>query len=196
MGERVDEKVHQDLEAAEKALSEGRYDAADHLLDLAAHGGAEPLHISELGRRVRAAKARHEQRVRSSVRIGFLLALAGYVILSTRQPLGWTLKVWIVSAFVVIPVISGFFVGRRHAGERTRSRAFYDGARSGAYAMVCYATFHLLMLADHLQKDSTQLVDEYVAVIIAVIVFSALAGIVAGLASTAASFGRPRGDLA
>ena len=192
----ADETVHQELQNAEKALQQGRYDAADHLLDLAAHGGATPLLISDLGRRVRAARANHELRVRSSVRIGFCLAIAGYILLSMRQPLGWTQPIWILLAFLVIPGVAGLFVGRRHAGERTRSRAFYDGARSGVFAMACYTGFHVFKLADNLQKDNSQTVDEWVAAFIAIIVFSSIAGLVAGLASAAASLGRPKGEFA
>src|SRR5580700_7825026 len=165
-----DEKVHQELRDAEKALQEGRFNAADRLLDLAAHSGATPLHISDLGRRLRAARAAHDRGVRGSVRVGFLIALAGYLVLSAREPLGWTMHVWIVLAFVVIPSVAGLFVGRRHAGTRTRSLAFYDGVRSGVFAMACYAGIHVFTLANNLQKDNSQLVDEWVAAFIAVIV--------------------------
>jgi hypothetical protein len=191
-----DESVHQELQAAETALQQGRYDAAEHYLDLAAHGGATPLHISELGRRVRAARAKHELGVRSSVRICFVIALVGYAILSLKQPLGWTMPTWIALAFVIIPGIAGLIVGRRHAGERTRSLAFMDGARGGAFAMACYTGIHVFMLADNLQKDSNQLVDEWVAAFVAVIVFSIIAGAVAGLISVAASLFKPGGEPA
>ena len=45
------EEVHKELKAAEAAMNQCRYDAAFRLLDAAAHGGAEPLHISDMGRR-------------------------------------------------------------------------------------------------------------------------------------------------
>jgi ABC-type transport system involved in cytochrome c biogenesis permease subunit len=191
-----DETVHQELRDAEKALQESRFDTAEHLLDMAAHAGATPLHISDLGRRVRAARAMHDRGVRGSVRVGFLIALAGYLILSARQPLGWTPSVWIVLAFVVIPGVAGLFVGRRHAGTRTRSLAFYDGVRSGVYAMACYSAIHIFTLANNLEKDNSQLVDEWAAAFIVVIVYSIIAGGVAGMSSVAASFLRPRGDTA
>jgi hypothetical protein len=191
-----DEKVQMELRGAEKALQEGRYDAAEHLLDLAAHAGATPLHISDLGRRVRAARAKHELGVRSSVRISFFVALIGYAVLSAKQPLGWTMPVWFGLAFVAIPGIAGLVVGRRHAGERSRKLAFSDGLRGGACAMACYTGLHVFMLAENLQKDNSQLVDEWVAAFIAIIVFSVIAGLVAGVASVAASLVRPKGDPA
>lgn len=191
-----DEKVHQELKAADDALKQGRYEAADKLLDLAAKGGAEPRHISDLGRRLRAAKALHEKRVRTSVRSGFCLALAGYVVLSLRQPAEWRVPVWLALIFLVIPGLVGVFVGRRHAGERTRARAFYDGARCGAYSMVCYSGVHVLVLANRLQKDASQTIDEYVAGVLTVVVFSAIAGMVAGSMSAMASLVAPKGESA
>ncbi len=189
-----DEKVHQELQSAEKALSEGRFNAADRLLDLAAQSGATPLHISDLGRRLRAARANHDLHIRSSVRIGFVIALVGYIILSAREPLGWTTHVWIALAFFVVPFIAGLVVGRRHVGERTHKFAFCDGARSGFFAMACYTGFHVFTLASNLQKDNSQLVNEWVAALVDVIAFSIIAGIVAGITSALASYGRRRGD--
>ena len=129
----------------------------------------------------------HEKRVRGSVRIGFFIALVGYLILMPKQPLGWTTPVWLALAFVIIPAAAGLFVGRRHAGERSPAAAFRDGMRSGLYAMMFYAGVNVLMLADKLQKEPSQAIDEYFAGLLTVLVFSAAAGAVAGLVSAAVS---------
>lgn len=181
------EEVHKDLKAAEDAMNQCRYDVALRQLDLAAHAGAEPRHISDMGRKIRAAKAFHDRKVRGSVRLGFFIALVGYLILMMRQPIGWTTPVWITLGFVVIPCVAGLFVGRRHAGEQSAARAFSDGARSGLFAMMCYSAVNIVMLLDKLQKDSTQVGDEYFAAIIAVAAYSLAAGAVSGLASAAIS---------
>lgn len=191
-----DEKVVTELQAAERALNAGKFDEAERLLDLAAHGGATPLHISDLGRRVRAARIAHESHVGSSVWFGFFIALIGYAVVSSRQPDGWTKPVWLVLALAVVPGVAGLFVGRRHAGERSRAHAFMDGLKSGIWAMACYSGFNLLILADKLQKEASQSFDEYVAALLTVIVFSAIAGGVSGLISAAASLSRPRGKSA
>ena len=189
-----DEKVRQELRSADDAIRAGRYDVADHWLTLAAHAGAEPLHISELGRKLRLARAMHEANVGATVRIGFAVALVGYVAASCRQPVAWTIPVWLALIFLLIPGIAGAVVGWRHAGERTLSKTFMDGMRSGAWAMACYACFNLLVLGGHLQTESTQVGDEFVAGVFTVVLFTAAAGAISGIFSVAASRIFKRGD--
>ena len=128
--------------------------------------------------------------------MGFILGLIGYLILSTRQPVGWGPSVWYMLTFLAIPGITGLLVGWRHAGQRSMKHAFVDGAKAGAYSMACYAGFNLILLFNHLQKDETQLGDEFFAAAITTIMFSLLAGAITGVASVLASRILPKGASA
>lgn len=185
-----------ELTQADAAIQQGRFDAASRFLDRAAASGAEPRQIADLGRKLRYAMAQHERGVRGSVRIGFWLALVGYIVLSMRQPDEWTIRVWLAAEFLVIPIVAGVLVGMRHSGQRSRGRAFWDGARSGGIAMACYAAFNTLILAGNLHKPSSDAFDEYFAALLTVVLYGAAAGLVAGLASAGASRGAPKEEHA
>ncbi len=181
------EHVHQELIAAENALRKGRYDEADRHLNAAAHAGAPPERISDLGRKLRYARAHHAVRVKKSVRIGSLLGIGGYLLLSVKSPLGWGQTVWEALAFLVIPALMGLLIGRRHAGERTPGAAFADGLKAGLMAMALYASVHLISSGCALDKDAGDAGEEFVAGLFTFVLFSLLAGLVSGLISALSS---------
>lgn len=180
------------LAAVERALKQGRHDVAAQHLQTAAKHGADHGHVAREGARIKAAKAAHDRRVKASVRWGFFIALIGYLIVSSRQPLGWKIPVWTILIFLVIPGLVGLFVGLRHRGERAMDKAFWDGLRSVLWAMAIYATMNIVILAGHLGKDSTQMAGEDMAAFVTVVVFSVAAGAVAGIVSAIASRGKER----
>ncbi len=182
-----DEITHKELAAAEKALAEGRYDAAQRLLNKAAESGATPRHIQDLHRRIRTERVRHEFAVQNSVFGGFGIAFVGYLLLCIRQPLGWGIPLWLALAVGVVPCAAGGYVGRRHAGEREPGASFRDGAKSVAGAMVCYSGFSTLILVSRLQKGALQLGEEAFAALLTTALLTIVAAGMAGVASVAAS---------
>ncbi len=185
--------AQKDLQAAVDAIKKGRFDEADEALNRAAHDGGDPMRISDLGRQLRFARLAREGTVAVSVRIGFVIALIGYLIVSTRQPEGWKPGIWLMLILGVVPAVAGIFVGWRHAGERSVKFAFVDGFRASVFAMMLYSAANLIVLFDHLHKDYTQVGDEFFAAATTIVLFSIGAGVISGGISVVASHLLPRG---
>lgn len=181
------DRAHAELLAAEDALHKGRYDVADSHLDAAAHAGAPPQRISDLGRQLRYARAQHEQRVKTSVLIGMALGIVGYLIISVKPPLEWGLPLWGALIFLVVPGLTGLLIGRRHAGERTPQAAFRDGWRAGLWAMSLYTVIHLIGAGCRLDREGGEAGEEFFAGLLTLLLFSVVAGLVSGMISALSS---------
>jgi hypothetical protein len=176
------EDIHAALIACERALSGGHYREAERHLAHAAHLGASPQEVTRLGHAITEVHKAQNRRISSNYGKGLVLGFLGYLLLSVQQPLGWTLPLWILLAFLVIPGIVGVLIGSAHGPAQTAREIFRMGMKGAGWPMAFYTAVTLLILSPRLVRMEN-IGQEFLAGALVTLVYALLAGGVAGLAS-------------
>lgn len=175
------EAANRAIHAAQESLAAGHFREARHHLSEAENLRADSQTLRRLRNGIKQAESAQTGHRRRNVWIGFGLGCIGYLILSLRQPLGWTIPVWALLAFLVVPICIGLTVGRGmgyDAGPGPRFRGWF---RACSLVMFLYTAFNLMIVRYNIGSGDTGqvfLVGLFVSVI-----YALLAGLVAGLAS-------------
>jgi hypothetical protein len=183
---------------AEHALARGRFNDARRLMGeargLGAKGVKDPR-LTQLQKAIKEAEAGQAKRARVGPWAGLGVGLLAYLLVSAAQPPAWGIPVWALLAFVVVPGIIGYTTGRVLGRSAERKPRFRAGLFAGAAAMFLYASVTLMVL--HARIGSTGDSGEVFLVGLFVsLVYSGLAGAVAGAASAYLAWSRAEGDSA
>jgi hypothetical protein len=180
-GER-EEAGDAEIIAAESALGKRQFlEAQQHLVE-AERLGASRHEVERLRRAAVAAVQRQVQRERRAPWAGFGIGVAGYFVLSLRQPPGWTIPVWAILAFLVVPGIIGWVTARWQGFGQEASTRFWAGGRAGGGAMALYSGLSLIAVRQRF-STGTDAGQVLLVGLFVTLVYAALAGAVAGLAS-------------
>src|SRR6266849_4253944 len=130
--------------AAESALGRKRFlEAQQHLVE-AERLGASRHEVERLRSAAVSAVRRQAQRGRLAPWGGFGIGVAGYLVLSIQPPPGWTVPVWAILAFLVVPGIIGYVTGRWQGLDQEARTRFWAGVRAGGGAMALYSGLSLI----------------------------------------------------
>jgi hypothetical protein len=168
--------------ATERALAAGRYhEARQHIGELKRlHGSHHD--IARLTKAVDAGLAQQKKRSKKTAWIGPLVAIVGYLILATRQPFGWTIPVWTVLAFLVVPGLTGYTVAKLLGPETAPGARFRSAMWGTGFAMFFYTVISLMIVRARIGGDAGSSQAAVVVFFVASI-YTVLAGAVAGLVS-------------
>jgi hypothetical protein len=168
--------------AAEIALGKRQFLEAQQHLAEAERLGAARHEVERLRSAAVTAVQRQVQRGRRAPWAGFGTGVAGYLVLSLRQPPGWTVPVWAILAFLVVPGAIGCVTTRWQGFDQEASTRFWAAGRAGSGAMALYSGLSLIAVRQRFSTDADAgqvlLVGLFVT-----LVYAALAGAVAGLVS-------------
>jgi|SRR5579871_3311214 len=178
MNEQQHEQAHQEMIAAEVALADGRYDAAEHHLEAAHRLGASQKQVEKVASSIRRSRQRGEKQGLWRARIGFAVGLCCYLLLAIQPPLSWRIPLWIFLAFLLVPAVIGLVIGRMYRAAQPAPVRFGEGMRAGGWAMAIYTGLSLMVFWGRMGRDAEG--EEFVAGALTTVVFALLAGIVAG----------------
>ena len=170
---------HLEIAAANAALDAGRYRVASrHIAEAERWGGASP-EIARLQDRLNDFVEQQNREAGRGVWSGLAAGAAGYLLLGIQEPPEWTMPVWALCAFVLLPGLIGFVIGRKQSLDDFPKVRFRQGFLVTAPVMFCYAS--IAMIAAHSRIGSASDVgQEMLAGTLAATVFAAVAGCVAG----------------
>jgi hypothetical protein len=181
------------IRAAVDAIRKGEYlEAYDHVAHLETLGGYD-----ELAKRLRDEITETQAAdLRDAARapwygggIGFVLYL---IMLFINSPAGWTMPVWIPLAFLVAPAITGYAAAFFYGFRCGRLERFWPSAWAGCGAMALYSMIGMLVARGHIAESSgADAGGEFLAGSIATLVYSVIAGAIAGLAGAARPYTLP-----
>ncbi len=123
-------------------------------------------------------KAQTGQNARA-VWLAFVLAGIGYLMLSSQQPAGWGVPLWLALALLLIPAIGGLAINRLQAAGRPVRQAFFAGMKGVGWAMFFYASITLTVLANRVGGAGNG-GQEFLAGLLTVVACTLFAGSVAG----------------
>lgn len=171
----------------ERHLGAGRYAAARNSLADAARLGASRRDIERLHSSIDRGEARSKKGAKAARWLAFGLGILAYLILSVQQPPAWRVPVWAALAFLAVPATVGFTAGKIAGRGTPAPTRFRAGMSAGGWAMFWYAAITLFML--HARMNSGAPAGEvFLAGAFVTIVYSLLAGLVAGLVSAKLAF--------
>lgn len=173
---------------AEQALGGGRFDVAEGHLARAKQLGMHEVALDRLAVAIRAARTRQTVRRNWSVPSGIGAAAVCYFILSIRQPLAWTIPLWSLLAFVVIPFATGSVTARMAgSGMASRSRSL-AAAVAGAVSMAGYTGISLIVVHGRINSVTAPGASDAVVRVgfVVTITYAAIAGLVSGWAAAIA----------
>jgi hypothetical protein len=168
--------------AAERALALGDFKTARSHLSDAQRLGAPKGDVQVLRQAINRSEKGMPNKIRKSFWVGLLISSMGYIILSFRLPVTWSIPVWAVLAFGLIPLISGFLTGAAQGiGTKPRDR-FRAASWSTSTPMFFYTLISLIVLRTRIASgpDAGQLL---LLVVLLCLFYGACAGVVAGLAA-------------
>jgi hypothetical protein len=179
--------------AAEAALAGRHYQEALFHLGEAKRLGAPHHDLQRLAEAIQRARGQADRSARWSVLAGLGAGILGYGILSFQQPPGWTVPVWAVLAFLVVPGMAGWATGRLLGRDRLPRDRFRAGVSAGGLAMALYTAITLIVLQQriHTEIGSGQ---TFLVGCLVTLVYAALAGVVAGLVSARVTWRPARGQ--
>jgi hypothetical protein len=167
--------------ATERALAGGRYhEARQHISELKRLHGSQH-DIARLTKTVDAGLAGQKKKSGKASWIGPLVAIAGYLVLSFRQPPGWTLPLWAILAFVVVPGLTGYAVGKLLGPETAPGARFRSAMWGAGFAMFFYTAISLILLRVRIDSDGGSTVVQVGFFVTCL--YTLLAGTVAGFVS-------------
>lgn len=126
-----------------------------------------------------------------AVWLAFAIAGIGYLVLSQQQPAGWGVPLWASLALLLIPALAGLAVNRLQAAQRTARQMFFGGMKGVGWAMFFYSSITLIVLANRVGGAGSG-GEEFLAGLLTAIVFTIVAGSVAGLTNVLLSGMLPR----
>lgn len=117
-----------------------------------------------------------------AVWLAFVIAGIGYMVLSSQQPAGWGVPVWLSLALLLIPALAGLALNRLQAENRPPRQAFFAGMKGVGWAMFFYASITMTVVANRV-GGAGNAGEEFLAGLLTTILFTLLAGAAAGLAN-------------
>lgn len=185
--------AREELAAAQAALAAGRLqDARRHLAE-AERWGTSP-ESQRLRRSVAEAAQRGARQAGQSVWQGLAVAAGAYFVLGLQQPPRWTVPIWALLAFAVIPGVVGFLVGRRQGQTSNPKANFWKGFWVVDVPMFVYASI-AMMVAHSRVGSETDAGQTFLAGWFVAVADAALAGAVAGLACALPTWRSSKGVL-
>lgn len=176
---RTPEDSQPEVTAADAALDAGRYRVASRHIAAAEHEGEATPEIARLQGRLNDFIVQQNRDAGRGVWLGLAAAAIGYSLLGIEQPPEWTVPIWGLLAFVALPGLTGFIVGRKQSLDDFPRARFRQGFAVTAPVMFCYAS--IAMIVAHSRIGSAGDVgQEMLAGALAATVFAAIAGCVAG----------------
>lgn len=170
---------------AEQALGGGRFDDAEAHLARAKDLGLHEAALDRLQSAIKGERSRQAARRNWSVPAGICAAGACYALLAIRQPLGWTIPLWIVFAFAVIPALAGLVTSTMAGPRIAAGNRFRAGAAAGALAMAAYTGLSLVVVHGRISSATAPGAADAVLRVgfVVTVLYAAAAGLVAGLAA-------------
>lgn len=170
---------HREIAAADAALDAGRYRIASrHIAEAERWGGASP-ETARLQDRLNDFVEQQSREAGRGVWSGLAAGTVGYLLLGTQEPPEWTMPVWGLCAFVLLPGLIGFVIGRKQSLDDFPKARFRQGFLVTASVMFCYASIAMIAARNRIGSAS-DMGQEMLAGTLAAAVFAALAGCVAG----------------
>ena len=170
---------HREIAAADAALDAGRYRIASrHIAEAERWGGASP-ETARLQDRLNDFVEQQSREAGRGVWSGLAAGAVGYLLLGTQEPPEWTMPVWGLCAFVLLPGLIGFVIGRKQSLDDFPKARFRQGFLVTAPVMFCYASIAMIAARNRIGSAS-DMGQEMLAGTLAAAVFAALAGCVAG----------------
>lgn len=170
---------HREIAAADAALDAGRYRIASrHIAEAERWGGASP-ETARLQDRLNDFVEQQSREAGRGVWSGLAAGTVGYLLLGTQEPPEWTMPVWGLCAFVLLPGLIGFVIGRKQSLDDFPKARFRQGFLVTAPVMFCYASIAMIAARNRIGSAS-DMGQEMLAGTLAAAVFAALAGCVAG----------------
>ena len=170
---------HREIAAADAALDAGRYRIASrHIAEAVRWGGASP-ETARLQDRLNDFVEQQSREAGRGVWSGLAAGTVGYLLLGTQEPPEWTMPVWGLCAFVLLPGLIGFVIGRKQSLDDFPKARFRQGFLVTAPVMFCYASIAMIAARNRIGSAS-DMGQEMLAGTLAAAVFAALAGCVAG----------------
>lgn len=170
------------VQAAREALDAKRYDDAKHHLQTALNLGANSTHVRKLQTLIKIEEEQQDKIAQHGGFFGFWLAFVCYFLLSFLLPPTRGAALWGAIAFVAIPAIIGWRVGRWFGYDVPPRFRFWGGFRALGGAVWIYA--FLNMLVARAQFSMSGACGDVVLVWLLIPAFyGAIAGSVAGVAS-------------
>src|SRR5213078_2802683 len=113
----------------------------------------------------------------------FGICLLGYSILSCQQPADWPMALWVLFAFILLPLLAGYASGRTQGAEPAGRSHFWTAARPTAFAMFWYTAFNLMYLRTRVSSGGRS-EDIFLVGFFVSAVYGTIAGLVGGLAAS------------
>ncbi len=132
--------------AAERELVHGQFARARDHLKTASAMGARKMDVNRLHASINAEEQSHAKRARLSGWGGFGIGGLGYLFLSLQQPVAWTMPLWCGLAFLAIPAIAGYAMGRWQGQGQSPQSRFWSALFSVGWAMCFYTAISLMSL--------------------------------------------------
>lgn len=111
---------------------------------------------------------------------GFWLAAISYFILSFFSILSLGYFVWLLLAFLIIPVLTGIITGRRQGSAVGGGGCFAAGMRAAGVPMAIYTAISLTIVHSHVGPSPSASATFLVGFAVA-IVYALIAGLIAGM---------------
>ena len=115
-------------------------------------------------------------------RTGFWLAVLAYFILSFFSILSLGYFVWLLLAFLIIPVLTGIVTGRRQGLDFGDGGCFAAGMRAAGVPMAIYTAISLMIVHSRVGPSPSASATFLVGLAVTII-YAIIAGLVAGVAA-------------
>lgn len=174
--------AQQEFNLALQALAQKNYAAAKHHLNAASVAGVDRRQVQDIEFRIEQAE--HLSHEHSQKFVVGALAFAGvaYLILSARSPGDWMLPLWALLAFLLVPAVEGILIAKGARDEDTAGQRFWRAWLIGAATMGVYTLWNLVLLNSRINTHNN-VGDIPLVIFTLVLLYGAIAGVVAGIAS-------------
>jgi len=187
------ESVQEEIAAADAALDAGRFRLASRHIAAAERGGGWSSEIGRLQKRLADIEEQHDRQASQGVWQGFAAGAIGYLLLGMQEPPEWTMPVWGVCAFLLIPGLVGFVVGRKHSLDDFPKARFLKAFGIASMVMFVYASI-AMMIAHSRVGSGSDAGQELLAGLLTATVSAAAAGGVAGAACALPAWRTQKGE--
>ena len=173
-----------DIGEARKALADGDFARARAHLAVARQEGADETTLRALLDEIDEAEGAITKSSSAHILWAIMLALIAYVVLSLQSPANWGMPVWVLLAFIVVPIVIGVLSAMSVPPHAEKGDRFKRAMGVATLAMAIYATVGLILSERKMGTHSLQATQVFTAGMVVVVVYALIAGFVAGFAGS------------
>ena len=172
-----------EIKQAREAQGRGDFLQARHHLSNAKIAGADHAQIDDYLQELDTQKAASAQACSKRHASSVAAAVAGYIILSFASPPSWTVPVWAVLTFIVVPAFAGVLAGNSafsESGHPTKADRFWRAFKVVGVTVGIYSLVNMINVRGDIQSSDKSM-DIAIFLFVA-LTYAAVAGCVGGAA--------------